>query len=110
MNSVIEAAFARAGAVILSLLVLSVVGISSYFEIPKEAAPDVDIPVTYVSVSYEGISPEDSERLLVKPLEKHLRSVEGLDKRLSNDLSLRGTSLLVALPFSFCNLFVQKHK
>ena len=44
MNSVIEAAFARAGAVILSLLVLSVVGISSYFEIPKEAAPDVDIP------------------------------------------------------------------
>ena len=79
MNSVIEAAFARAGAVILSLLVLSVVGISSYFEIPKEAAPDVDIPVTYVSVSYEGISPEDSERLLVKPLEKHLRSVEGLD-------------------------------
>ena len=79
MNAVIEAAFNRAGAVILTLLVLSGLGLASYIEIPKEAAPDVDIPVTYVSVSYEGISPEDSERLLVKPLEKHLRSVEGLD-------------------------------
>ena len=78
MNAVIEAAFNRAGAVILTLLVLSGLGLASYIEIPKEAAPDVDIPVTYVSVSYEGISPEDSERLLVKPLEKHLRSVEGL--------------------------------
>ena len=73
MNAVIEAAFNRAGAVILTLLVLSGLGLASYIEIPKEAAPDVDIPVTYVSVSYEGISPEDSERLLVKPLEKHLR-------------------------------------
>ena len=79
MKAVIEAAFARAGAVILTLIVLSGLGISSYFQIPKEAAPDVDIPVAYVSVGYEGISPEDSERLLVKPLEKHLRSVEGLD-------------------------------
>ena len=79
MNAVIEAAFNRAGAVILTLLVLSGLGLVSYIEIPKEAAPDVDIPVTYVSVSYEGISPEDSERLLVKPLEKHLRAVEGLD-------------------------------
>ena len=79
MNAVIEAAFNRAGAVILMLLVLSGIGLASYIKIPKEAAPDVDIPVTYVSVSYEGISPEDSERLLVKPLEKHLRAVEGLD-------------------------------
>ena len=79
MKTVIEAAFARAGAVILTLIVLSGLGISSYIQIPKEAAPDVDIPVAYVSVGYEGISPEDSERLLVKPLEKHLRSVEGLD-------------------------------
>ena len=36
MNAVIEAAFARAGAVILALLVLSAVGVSSYFKIPKE--------------------------------------------------------------------------
>ncbi|NCF49466.1 MAG: MMPL family transporter [Bacteroidetes bacterium] len=79
MHALISAAFSRTGAVIIGLLVMSAFGVISYLEIPKEAAPDVDIPVAYVSVGYEGISPEDSERLLVKPLEKHLRSVEGLD-------------------------------
>ena len=83
MNTIIQAAFSRTGAVLMALAVLSFVGVGAYFEIPKEAKPDVDIPVTYVSVKYEGISPEDSERLLVKPLEKHLRTVEGLDKMTS---------------------------
>ena len=36
--------------------------------------------MAYVSVGYSGISPEDSEKLLVKPLEKHLRSIAGLEK------------------------------
>ncbi|MEI9932289.1 MAG: efflux RND transporter permease subunit [Rhizomicrobium sp.] len=45
---------------------------------PKEAQPDIPIPYLIVQVTYAGISPEDSERLLVKPLETALRSVEGL--------------------------------
>ena len=80
MTGVISAAFSRTGAVFVALLVLCGFGYVSYLDIPKEATPDIDIPVAYVSVGYEGISPEDSERLLVKPLEKHLRSVQGLDK------------------------------
>ena len=80
MNSIINAAFSRTSAVLVGLLLLFAAGVSSYFSIPKEARPDIDIPVAYVSVGYEGISPEDAERLLVKPLEKHLRSVEGLDR------------------------------
>ena len=83
MNQIIEAAFSRAGAVLVAMVMLFGVGISSYFSIPKEAKPDIDIPVAYVSVSYDGISPEDAERLLVKPLEKQLRSVEGLNKMTS---------------------------
>ena len=83
MNQIIEAAFSRAGAVLVAMVMLFAVGVSSYLNIPKEAKPDIDIPVAYVSVSYDGISPEDAERLLVKPLEKQLRSVEGLDKMTS---------------------------
>ena len=79
MNSIIEAAFSRAGAVLLALVVLCGIGLSAFNEIPKEATPDIDIPVAYVSVGYKGISPNDAERLLIKPLEKHLRTVEGLD-------------------------------
>ena len=80
MNSIIDAAFSRTSAVLVGLFLLFIAGISSYYSIPKEAKPDIDIPVAYVSVGYEGISPEDAERLLIKPLEKRLRSVEGLER------------------------------
>ena len=79
MKALIAAAFSRAGAILLTLVLLSALGVASLIQIPKEAKPDIDIPVAYVSISYEGISPDDAERLLIKPLEKHLRSVEGLD-------------------------------
>lgn len=55
-----------------------IMGSLAYISIPKEAEPDIPIPTIYVSVSYEGISPEDAERLLLKPMEKELQSLEGL--------------------------------
>ena len=48
---------------ITSLLFMMVAGAMAYLAIPKEAEPDVAIPIIYVSLSYQGISPEDSERL-----------------------------------------------
>ena len=80
MRKIIEACFSRPGAVILGLLLIFFIGTNAYLNIPKEATPDVDIPVAYVSVGYDGISPSDAEKLLVKPLEKNLRTVAGLDK------------------------------
>lgn len=80
MNAFISAAFARPSAVVFSLLIIFFIGLNSTINIPKESSPDIDIPVAYVSVNYSGISPEDSEKLLVKPLEKHLRSIAGLEK------------------------------
>jgi len=64
---------------VLTLLVAMVVaGSIAYVSLPKEANPDIDVPVFYVSVSQQGISPEDSERLLVRPLENQLRGLDGL--------------------------------
>ena len=78
MNSLIDAAFSRGRAIALLFIMMMVMGTSAYVTIPKESEPDVSIPVIYVSVSYDGISPEDAERLLVRPLEKELQSVEGI--------------------------------
>jgi multidrug efflux pump len=65
--------------VVLGLLaVVIIAGISAFVAIPKEAQPDIPIPVIMVEVPYPGISPEDSERLLVKPMETYLRSIQGL--------------------------------
>ena len=68
-------------------------GIYALYAIPKESEPDVPIPYIWVSVSYPGISPEDSERLMVKPLETALRSVEGIKH--SRSWSYQGGCYLV---------------
>jgi multidrug efflux pump len=78
MNALIQAALDRARTVLLLLLLILTAGGMAYVAIPKEAAPDIDIPIFFVSVTYSGISPEDSERLLVRPLERELQPLEGL--------------------------------
>jgi multidrug efflux pump len=65
----------------LSILVfLILAGSMAYMTIPKEAEPDIKIPIIYVSMHYEGISPEDSERLLLRPMETALKSIQGIKK------------------------------
>ncbi len=78
MRSLIAAVFSRSRSVTLILLLIIAMGVIAYIDIPKEAEPDVNIPIVYVSMAYEGISPEDAERLLVRPMERELSSIEGL--------------------------------
>ena len=80
----IEAAMSRSRTVILSLLVVFIGGLVAYNTIPKEAEPDIEIPFIYVSISHDGISPEDAERLLVRPMEQELRSIEGIKEMTAN--------------------------
>ena len=78
MNALISAFINRPRPVILILALLIVAGITSYVSVPKEAEPDIDIPQIYINIIHEGISPEDAERLLLRPMETELRSIEGL--------------------------------
>ncbi|MFO8151852.1 efflux RND transporter permease subunit [Thioalkalivibrio sp.] len=80
MNLLIRAAIDRSRTMLLLLLLMLTAGSIAYLVIPKEAAPDVEIPIFFVSVPHAGISPEDSERLLVRPLERELQPVAGLDE------------------------------
>lgn len=80
MNQIVDAAFSRSRVVVLVLLIILGVGFIAYRAIPKEANPEVPIPVAYVVTTLEGISPEDSERLLVEPLETELSGLTGLKK------------------------------
>ncbi len=78
MNGLIDAALDRGRATLLVLIFLFIAGILAYREIPKESDPDVAIPIIYVSMNHEGISPTDAERLLVRPMEKELKGIEGI--------------------------------
>ena len=49
MNAIISSAFARPSAIVFMLVLIFGVGFTALQEIPKEANPDIDIPVAYVS-------------------------------------------------------------
>ena len=74
----IDYAISHARLTIATLLFLLVAGLSAYISIPKEAEPDVKVPIVYVNVTQRGISPEDAERLLIKPVETKLKSVSNV--------------------------------
>ena len=93
MNALIDAIVSRPRPVLLVLAVLLIAGVASYVLIAKEAEPDIPIPMMYVNIAHEGISPEDAERLLIRPMETELRTIEGL-KELRATAS-EGTAVLI---------------
>ena len=78
LSGIIDAAISHARTVLSLLVLILVAGSLAYLSIPKEAEPDINIPIIYVNTAHEGISAEDAERLLVKPVEQELRSIEGV--------------------------------
>lgn len=78
MMSALEAVLRRPRTVLTMMIVMVLAGIYTYVTIPKEADPDIQVPVLYISIPLQGISPEDGERLLIKPMEEELRGLEGL--------------------------------
>ena len=75
MSKFIDYAIGHARLTIATLIFLLAAGMVAYVTIPKEAEPDIRIPIIYVQLSQRGISPEDSERLLLRPVETQLKSV-----------------------------------
>ena len=80
--------------VVLVLCFILIAGALTYMSIPREAEPDVQIPVLYVVLSQSGVSPEDAERLLVKPAEQELSSVEGVKEMRSTAFQGGGNVIL----------------
>jgi len=62
------------------MIIIISIGSLTYINIAKDAEPDIDIPFIYVTVPHQGISPEDSERLIVRPLENQLKTIEGIEE------------------------------
>ena len=78
MITALEQILRRPRVVLTMLVVLLIAGITSYMSLPKEARPNIEVPVYYVAIPLQGVSPEDAERLLVKPMEEKLRGLDGI--------------------------------
>ena len=75
----------RTSIYVLTVLV-TLLGIFSYINIPKERFPDIVIPTIYVSTIYPGASPADMENLVTKKMEKRIKSINGVKKVTSNSI------------------------
>ena len=64
----------------LLILVLLTGGISAYLNMPRESFPEVQIPEIYVNIPYPGNSPEIIEDKIIKPFEKELNTIKGVEK------------------------------
>lgn len=83
MNRLIDASLDRSRTVLMLFCLIALVGIVTLVTIPKESNPDITVPLVYVSVNHDGISPEDADTLIYKPLEKELRALDGLKEMIS---------------------------
>ncbi|MBN3583762.1 efflux RND transporter permease subunit [Algoriphagus aestuarii] len=64
--------------VVILTLIISVLGLSAYRNMPKESFPEIVIPTVYVGTPYPGNSPVDMENLITRPIEKELKSLNDI--------------------------------
>ena len=74
-------------AIYVITILITLAGIISYIRIPKEQFPDIVVPTISVVTIYPGNTPEDIENFISKPIEKQLKSINGVRKVTSQSLS-----------------------
>ncbi len=67
-------------------IIITTLGLLSYFSIPKEQIPEIVIPTILVNTVYPGTSPEDMENLVTRPIEKQCKSLANVKKITSNSI------------------------
>ena len=64
--------------IFIIVVVISLWGYMSYRQIPREAAPDIQIPLLIVTIPFPGASPEDVESLITNKAEQELQTIKNL--------------------------------
>jgi multidrug efflux pump len=78
MTGIVDWASNHARMVLAFIAFTLLAGAFAYTGLPKEGEPDIEIPALFVSVPFPGVSAQDSESLLVKPMEAELADLDGL--------------------------------
>ncbi|WP_203296072.1 efflux RND transporter permease subunit [Luteirhabdus pelagi] len=75
----IAKAFIGSKLTILLMIVFMVIGVYASFLIPREEEPQIDVPMADIFVGYPGASPTEVESRVVKPLEKLVSNIPGVE-------------------------------
>lgn len=66
--------------------ILALFGLMSYFTIPKEQFPEIELTYVYVGTAYPGTSPTDIENFITRPLEKQMKSLDDVKEITSSSV------------------------
>ncbi|NEW78995.1 MAG: efflux RND transporter permease subunit [Gelidibacter sp.] len=78
---------------ILLMVALMAIGIYSSFLIPREEEPQIIVPMADVLVGYPGASPTEVESRVVKPLEKIISDIKGVQH--VHSIAMNGQSMII---------------
>ncbi len=78
---------------ILLMVALMIIGSYSSFLIPREEEPQINVPMADVMVMYPGASPSEVESRVVKPLEKIIGNIKGVEH--IHSMAMNGYSMMV---------------
>ncbi|TET21166.1 MAG: efflux RND transporter permease subunit, partial [Candidatus Aminicenantes bacterium] len=67
-------------------MILVIFGFMQYDATPKEKFPEIVFPYFMVSTIHPGTSPADMENLITRPIEKHLKGIDGVKHISSNSI------------------------
>lgn len=75
---------------VLLMVVFMIIGVYSSFLIPREEEPQIDVPMADIFVGYPGASPTEVESRVIKPLEKLISNISGVEYVYSTSMKEQG--------------------
>ncbi len=78
---------------ILLMVALMVIGIYSSFLIPREEEPQINVPMADVMIGYPGATPAEVESRVIKPLEKVLSNIKGVEHL--HSMAMNGQAMII---------------
>ncbi len=62
--------------VLFGMIIILLMGASAYVTLPKEAAPEIEVPFLAINTIYPGVAPEDIENLITRHIEEELNTLK----------------------------------
>ncbi|MEQ9468273.1 MAG: efflux RND transporter permease subunit [Ekhidna sp.] len=78
---------------VLLMVALMIIGVYSSFLIPREEEPQIIVPMADIMVGYPGATPTEVERRVVKPLEKIISNIKGVEH--VHSMAMNGMAVMV---------------
>lgn len=78
MSRLTDVSLKHRATVLFLMVIVVIAGMSAYSTLPRESAPDIQIPMIIVYTLYLGAAPADVETIITEPVERELQGLENM--------------------------------